>query len=173
MQTAMFQFTPLVRGATLCGDRDRTIRCFNSRPSCEGRHFGNILRSIIGVSIHAPRARGDDLVYLPIDKFEFQFTPLVRGATQPLEGLKRQKSFNSRPSCEGRHHSFNSPRCQMFQFTPLVRGATGCTRANEFFNEFQFTPLVRGATANAREMCDIKVSIHAPRARGDRTGRAD
>ena len=56
-----------------------------------------------GVSIHAPRARGDTArtyaKYLPA----FQFTPLVRGATRTMVAVLNY---------------------MLFQFTPLVRGAT-------------------------------------------------
>ena len=59
LMVALFQFTPLVRGATaarLFGCRSLS---FNSRPSCEGRQFSSILFFPMFVSIHAPRARGD------------------------------------------------------------------------------------------------------------------
>ena len=80
LESAWFQFTPLVRGATPApfvrldysvsihaprarGDwsraRSSTRSRFNSRPSCEGRHVGQHLRAAV----------------------RFQFTPLVRGAT--------------------------------------------------------------------------------------------
>ena len=76
----LFQFTPLVRGAT-------KIK----------RHY-----AVNRVSIHAPRARGDIFLHLFINSTKFQFTPLVRGATSFLMLILIINSFNSRPSCEGR-----------------------------------------------------------------------
>ena len=55
----MFQFTPLVRGATL------------ALPARQDQL----------VSIHAPRARGDVDLLVDLLNAAFQFTPLVRGAT--------------------------------------------------------------------------------------------
>ena len=79
----MFQFTPLMRGATLATYLDATIT---------------------EVSIHAPHARGDRFLYIPL--------------------LGRQ-GFNSRPSCEGRPcRKKNLPNWPWFQVTPLMRGAT-------------------------------------------------
>ena len=54
-----FQFTPLMRGATVFGVIIFLFGCFNSRPSCEGR-----LGSIAFITLAW-----------------FQFTPLMRGAT--------------------------------------------------------------------------------------------
>ena len=76
----VFQFTPLMRGATSTSTRATRISSFNSRPSCEGRLVKDDDDSFHLVSIHAPHARGD---YLACH-------------TYPPFG------FNSRPSCEGR-----------------------------------------------------------------------
>ena len=57
--SGMFQFTPLMRGATVKVGEGMSICGFNSRPSCEGR----------------PRSCSDFVSSL------FQFTPLMRGAT--------------------------------------------------------------------------------------------
>ena len=119
------------------------------------------------VSIHAPRARGDAYSTIPM----------------------MTTSFNSRPSCEGRHQLLEGLVVHLFQFTPLVRGATDLIMIGLNFMLFQFTPLVRGATRdpgaarrrycfNSRPSCEGRhshdadiianvVSIHAPRARGD------
>ena len=158
---------PRARGDMVDED-DQARRGFNSRPSCEGRHIKSRHLSTLVVSIHAPRARGDCPLLYFLFHLAFQFTPLVRGATTPdcvrrrkqpfqftplVRGAtfrhylqRRHSSFNSRPSCEGRHQLAADFGLQMFQFTPLVRGATSLS-----------------------ESADVNhVSIHAPRARGDR-----
>ena len=77
------------------------------------------------VSIHAPRARGDRMadVFPTIDTVSIH-APRARGDFF-LAMIMSQGSFNSRPSCEGRHMSdVESTISLEFQFTPLVRGAT-------------------------------------------------
>ena len=117
---------PLARGDGLLRAPAAADGCFNPRPSCEGRSWmvsrypqpsgfqsAPLLRGAIRmarqhrhlrqVSIRAPLARGDD------------------GATRK-GALSR--SFNPRPSCEGR--SERQPTWQpgmMFQSAPLLRGA--------------------------------------------------
>ena len=142
------------------------------------------------VSIHAPHARGDksDLLLSPL--WLFQFTPLMRGATQTRDESTTSQRFNSRPSCEGRPElaafgvageSFNSrPSCEGRQgkterrssmgvsiHAPHARGdlLKGCQNNQQ---GFQFTPLMRGATSSAERCSKVYVSIHAPHARGDR-----
>ena len=163
----LFQFTPLVRGATACAPLRCGWRCFNSRPSCEGRH-------------RKPR---------PFPRPSFQFTPLVRGATYDYVARKKSWRFNSRPSCEGRPLvarnddatsgvSIHAPRARgdlppsipppapAFQFTPLVRGATANIEepTKEGFNS---RPSCEGRPFHRFEDLPYLVSIHAPRARGD------
>ena len=55
----------------------------------------------------------------------------------------------------------------MFQFTPLMRGATSSRSNAAMSSRFQFTPLMRGATSHNGLIMTVKVSIHAPHARGD------
>ena len=98
----LFQFTPLVRGATRPRTPSRRVRGFNSRPSCEGRHNQLDFPMEYTVSIHAPRARGDCTIGFSTITATFQFTPLVRGATLVRRADLQRRSFNSRPSCEGR-----------------------------------------------------------------------
>ena len=59
---------------------------------------------------------------------------------------------------------------KLFQSTPPARGATRLFECLFFFIElFQSTPPARGATAlRKREILHDAVSIHAPRAGGDR-----
>ena len=102
-KTSRFQFTPLMRGATSRSRRPSPCGRFNSRPSCEGRRQTYRRACCRPVSIHAPHARGDilvfgwnlemrvsihaphargDIAFLRLMVLqEFQFTPLMRGAT--------------------------------------------------------------------------------------------
>ena len=125
----------------------------------------------MGVSIHAPLARGDGCPP--------KLNPFIY-------------CFNPRPSCEGRQKTiYLIPTASSFQSTPLLRGATRRPQVNCFCLWFQSTPLLRGATLPsplANATCQfqstpllrgatnqvslivifVSVSIHAPLARGDR-----
>ena len=120
--------------------------CFNSRPSCEGRLSIDDRVRILMVSIHAPRARGDANGLDVVSKPQFQFTPLVRGATRA---------------------ETNSWRVLKFQFTPLVRGATFPTTGTISPRGFNSRPSCEGRQVAAHLDAELAVSIHAPRARGD------
>ena len=183
----MFQFTPLMRGATLY-------------TSCRGMDL---------VSIHAPHARGDGRVRRLEDAAGFQFTPLMRGATGRRRCRRGRRRFNSRPSCEGRHApspsdrqgdvSIHAPHARgdavsdlgvrlfVSIHAPHARGDARTRRSVKLsgFNSrpscegrhirlwqirasmFQFTPLMRGATWRRALTDGGEVSIHAPHARGD------
>ena len=145
-------------------------RCFNSRPSCDGRHERSECMSNQPVSIHARHATGDvDEAYKPGGK-TFQFTPVMRRATSGDPGAARDLAcFNSRPSCDGRrarhrlHHDrrrFNSrPSCDGRQVPP-----TSCP----LFVLFQFTPVMRRATRlDGLQLTKSAVSILARHATGD------
>ena len=141
----MFQFTPLMRGATRLYD-----------------HYGSN-----GVSIHAPHARGDILdsgstrrwsfnsrpscegrptIADSLSLLAFQFTPLMRGATKSRKVRCRDRSFNSRPSCEGRLDTRSwKARHDVSIHAPHARGDRAGTK-NHCVSRFQFTPLMRGAT---------------------------
>ena len=57
----------------------------------------------------------------------------------------------------------------LFQSTPPVRGATNDPDHAPNLWVFQSTPPVRGATSDGRELGEeIPISIHAPRAGGDK-----
>ena len=102
------------------------------------------------VSIHAPHARGDQMVTL------LSTTAIC---------------FNPRPSCEGRLIPKTiANQIIKFQSTPLMRGATRVTSPPAGTDGFQSTPLMRGATdGRLVEPHALVVSIHAPHARGDLT----
>ena len=146
-----FQFTPLVRGATSRRYAENSLRSFNSRPSCEGRRIFNPEWIKTVVSIHAPRARGDQTGMVRQDFQRFQFTPLVRGATAdrinwlvpifvsihaPRARGDRTwlyyrvfQCFNSRPSCEGRPtDSVTSSLTIVSIHAPRARGDKFCTK---------------------------------------------
>ena len=146
-----FQSTPLSRGATAkVSPPYRGDNHFSPRPSREGRPAILIPVSLaIWISIHAPLARGD-LFHQPFANllFEFQSTPLSRGATTfGMQKVVMVCNFNPRPSREGRQVPiFFFSSTHLFQSTPLSRGATD---------------IVREAVST------IVISIHAPLARGD------
>ena len=75
---------------------------FNSRPSCDGRLLDVLTRLRFWVSIHARLATGDATVRASFDNARFQFTPVLRRATQEPRNGVHDTSFNSRPSCDGR-----------------------------------------------------------------------
>ncbi len=101
-----FQSAPLLRGATVA----RIIRAgrmgrFNPRPSCEGRPMQDAkLIASAKVSIRAPLARGDRSSRNTGKSLrQFQSAPLLRGATRWRADYPQSvRSFNPRPSCEGR-----------------------------------------------------------------------
>ena len=101
---------------------------------------------------------------------KFQFTPVVRRATRGLRACRTFRSFNSRPSCDGRRcppccrfvcRRFNSrpscdgrppippPRCQdrRFNSRPSCDGRLANIAITLTGVVFQFTPVVRRATA--------------------------
>ena len=80
-------------------------RCFNPRPSCEGRPGTLCTMSLVSM---------------------FQSTPLMRGATCGYRRCGQWLAcFNPRPSCEGRPvKTTKGFTLIQFQSTPLMRGAT-------------------------------------------------
>ena len=124
----LFQSTPLMRGATRGGRGSvSTGRCFNPRPSCEGRHReGCRRRPRIRVSIHAPHARGDvsRAARALVDEVSIH-APHARGDHRRRRYRLGRLRFNPRPSCEGRLRPRHQPLpYSRFQSTPLMRGAT-------------------------------------------------
>ena len=190
IQTILFQFTPLMRGAT--GSEASSIRrtCFNSRPSCEGRHAVAGVLLLAHVSIHAPHARGDQEQQEQFLEHMFQFTPLMRGATSYAfyEIIRKVVSIHA-PHARGdlcssrfvasRSVSIHAPHARgdteghftmrgaVFQFTPLMRGATPNSRATSEAKRFNSRPSCEGRPRPNYAQCADSVSIHAPHARGD------
>ena len=106
------------------------------------------------ISIHAPRAGGDDRGGAGKRLYErFQSTPPVRGAT-----------FLTRHTSQE----------QKFQSTPPVRGATGDhpRRRSRRHRISIHAPRAGGDGWSCTVDAEIYISIHAPRAGGDLTARA-
>ena len=101
-----FQSTPLAGGATAAPRHKRsTARYFNPRPSREGRHIIDVqCVRVDGISIHAPRGRGDKQTSKNLKPFEY-FNPRPSREGRLLKSLLdfAEMNFNPRPSREGRH----------------------------------------------------------------------
>ena len=151
----MFQSTPPARGATTWSSSFCPAAAFQSTPPARGAtvvtHHRRTVRSY--VSIHAPRAGGDR-----------------HDAAQTICDVE---CFNPRPPRGGRPVRAILPITWIawFQSTPPARGAT-MTLISECgqFGMFQSTPPARGATCRRCSVLAVsqRVSIHAPRAGGDR-----
>ena len=187
-----FNSRPSCDGRRAAGRTDPRRDCFNSRPSCDGRPLQDVralqrlLVSIharhatgdpteagkdpeFAVSIHARHATGDvwasglrsDGVFqftpvmrratecadAEVVEVAFQFTPVMRRATceQPRGCLERG-GFNSRPSCDGRPQRRG---CEAVSVVSIhARHATGDSGGTHAFlaGSFQFTPFMRRAT---------------------------
>ena len=126
----VFQFTPVVRRATPTAAEKRETARFNSRPSCDGR---------LEQMVKAAAAE------------QFQFTPVVRRATTNGEAWVYW---------------------QTFQFTPVVRRATGSASSSPRRSTVSIH--ARRATGDLfadRAGRPLLVSIHARRATGDHMGK--
>ena len=147
--------------------------CFNSRPSCDGRLAASSTSDMRYVSIHARHATGDLKGRICDAVSVFQFTPVMRRATVTVRKLRIAQKFQFTPvmrraTCLAQQ----SLRCLVFQFTPVMRRATRGTR-----------PSPRGTPRfNSRPSCDGRqevrkkpreglVSIHARHATGDVSSR--
>ena len=163
---------------------------FNSRPSCDGRLLGLVDRLRREVSIHARLATGDNHDCVITGKVLFQFTPVLRRATPFALTSTTWRSFNSRPSCDGRRNNI-ARRCggRGFNSRPSCDGRLSCVAYSTVevcFNSrpsCDGRPLARTAWRasgcfNSRPSCDGRrarlprrtvrtVSIHARLATGD------
>ena len=203
MWTALYEFqsTPPVRGATISGRRMLPLDFyFNPRPPCGGRHVKIIAEAHASefqstppvrgatrsarsenalepeISIHAPRAGGDeDVLQRAIISYAFQSTPPVRGATFVRSiGKSAGHYFNPRPPCGGRLRLRETfPPLPNFNPRPPCGGRLPRRRVrNGRCRGFQSTPPVRGATETSKgEPPRTRISIHAPRAGGDKYDR--
>ena len=126
----------------------------------------------IGVSIHAPHARGDHarehdghahLVSI--------HAPHARGDVAVSSKDDHLDRFNPRPSCEGRLQARVDRRRgrEVSIHAPHARGDLANAVRDGQKRKFQSTPLMRGATGWRHDAeFRVPVSIHAPHARGDR-----
>ena len=140
----MFQFTPVLRRATILHQQLIRLFGFNSRPSCDGRRIQSLRISQRAVSIHARLATGDH--YSIISVFNDKVSIHARLATGDFLfiSLKHFQSFNSRPSCDGRRIN-NLPRRRVeFQFTPVLRRATDTSRRRRLACCFNSRPSCDG-----------------------------
>ena len=190
---SVFQSTPLLRGATDVSDSLRTSGLFQSTPLLRGATVVHVHADLVrDVSIHAPLARGDIIfigcsmdryvsIHAPLARGDFLrqlfqqrqrvsiHAPLARGDFRRAFETTLPRGFNPRPSCEGRpwarqiRHNFF-----LFQSTPLLRGATLCDFLILFDVKVSIhAPLARGDGGTLNIHKYILVSIHAPLARGD------
>ena len=122
-----FQFTPVLRRATRPLRHVRPTRCFNSRPSCDGRPAVPFPRRQNARFNSRPSCDGRPYQRTTTTvNVKFQFTPVLRRATGHGWQLRRGhgwvsiharlatgdkfcmdnsseiQGFNSRPSCDGR-----------------------------------------------------------------------
>ena len=163
-----FQFTPLVRGATVDLIHGTLGFSFNSRPSCEGRllawkqYFSQTLFHL------PPLVRGATRQPAANKAAEmFQFTPLVRGATESRAGTRSGQVSIHAPRARGDTNQIKIARENLFQFTPLVRGATLAPDVWILVRRFNSRPSCEGRLPKSDDRYVGVVSIHAPRARGD------
>ena len=148
----VFQSTLPVRGATAAEGLSTGISEFQSTLPVRGATLViQLVYTTLRISIHAPRAGSDTTeIDIAVRAMLFQSTPPVRGATFHLRAEQcYHHHFNPRPPCGGRHNDavitiVNSD----FNPRPPCGGRPRHIRAN---------------TASDR------ISIHAPRAGGDRT----
>ena len=125
---ASFQFTPVMRRATLPRRDGDERREFQFTPVMRRatimliHKIRDIQFQFTPVMRRATPGLFDTLAYLA-----FQFTPVMRRATTPSILCSPSRSFNSRPSCDGRPPAPPPPPIlRTFQFTPVMRRATRC-----------------------------------------------
>ena len=172
--------------------------CFNPRAPCGARHgltrssstpkkfqstrpmrgaTGTMIVSLRcdKVSIHAPHA-GRDRRYSrrPLSNSRFNpRAPCGARRLRPRGERKRQPCFNPRAPCGARPRTFSIVSVtKMFQSTRPMRGATTVKQQVLALCLFQSTRPMRGATmGTSLSTSSAGVSIHAPHAGRDRTGR--
>ncbi len=105
--------------------------------------------------------------------FEFQSTPLIRGATGSAgEPSPTTRHFNPRPSYEERLKMQEPVYVRnIFQSTPLIRGAT-CVMPLRLRERKDFNPrpsYEERLGAGRARLCGGHISIHAPHTRSDQS----
>ena len=146
----LFQSTPPVRGATTTPYEDDGLLIFQSTPPVRGAtSFEELGVTLTDISIHAPRAGGDNISgglrlgriisihapraggdaarkCTPTGRMGFQSTPPVRGATELFRRGPRNKGISIHaPRAGSDNGSLTLKICNnIFQSTLPVRGAT-------------------------------------------------
>ena len=173
VDTCNFNPLPSCEGRRIWAARRPGGTDFNPLPSCEGRRDPRARRrSGRAISIHSPRARGDNVSHLCAEKCHtFQSTPLVRGETRTLsDGTPVRIISIHSPRARGDHSStrgsivvvnFNPlPSCEGRRLPTVTTGGA-----------VDFNPLPSCEGRPVRLDFDRRtkeISIHSPRARGDR-----
>ena len=131
------------------------MKCFNPRPPCGGRHYraGRVTATGI-VSIHAPRAEGDDIRELCVRVMPGNVSIHAPRA----EGDARAPRH---PAATRNSVSIHAPRAEGDRFPRPAASRSNC---------FNPRPPCGGrqALGDVRLRAGRGVSIHAPRAEGDR-----
>ena len=148
----MFQFTRLLRGATVVAVQNFALSRFNSRASCEARQEGKaaatpalpfqFTRLLRGATSHACRADSASL---------FQFTRLLRGATPGPAAVVPPAPVSIHAPL-ARRDSSSPSRTSHFRVSihaPLARRDIISDLSFDYLT-FQFTRLLRGATKIVR-----------------------
>ena len=176
-QHNLFQSTPPVRGATR---RIPLLRfpCAISihAPRAGGDDDDNVVYGgETDISIHAPRAGGDGggiqfacIVHISIH------APRAGGDVRGLRRRLKKAAFQSTPPVRGA--TISSPasvKSDTFQSTPPVRGATECGNGKKSSRRFQSTPPVRGATARMDQSGFPSIFQSTPPVRGATSYRRD
>ena len=143
-----FQSTPPARGATFRSWSLSDRRSFNPRPRAGGDGRQRLRQDAeLAVSIHAPRAGGDDSGHVVPDAAR-RFNPRPRAGG---DGVTRQQAATA----------------AWFQSTPPARGATRACAIRRGCVVSIHAPRAGGDGARLPVFEAARVSIHAPRAGGD------
>ena len=172
LKSTQFQSTPLMRGATSCGDRTtRATTGFNPRPSCEGRRARKSAFHSRGRFNPRPSCEGrPDGMHTHSSFSQFQSTPLMRGATTSsarpcraapvsIHAPHARGDLSAHPAALPLDVSIHAPHARgdwlvfaardvpvVSIHAPHARGDGSCETKLIALLKFQSTPLMRGAT---------------------------
>jgi len=167
-QSTVFQSTPPRGGRRTTDWSPVSPRCFNPRPRAGGDALQIGVRSVHGVSIHAP-ARGATRIYSPQVRSRQCFNPRPRagGDGAPVRGTSPTFSFNPRPRAGGDMVDWKKYGITIVSIHAPARGATDA--AILCFEEpmFQSTPPRGGRLRSALTTGDFTCFNPRPRAGGD------
>ena len=162
-----FQFTPLMRGATRRTVATMSMSRFNSRPSCEGRPVERVRDGTRKCFNSRPSCEGRP----PLRQLRpgplFQFTPLMRGATERGASFRSHGVSIHAPHARGDRRAPCWRRPRGFNSRPSCEGRPSRTRASTVRHGFNSRPSCEGRLSSPVHVPFKSVSIHAPHARGD------